>query len=415
MQVSTPSYTGGKTGTFYDAMFPLNSGNCATAKYLWWEIPPGATRALTLADISVTLTVKTWTLPTVETFPLYVGLHQSYLQWGYYGTSWGGREGDIAKIWGTAMRAHRLVPTNGTVGNIPVAADGSLNLNYQPEFGASWNQVVGAYTPPPLLQYMPNGVNLTALGKTTGIRPYFYVQDEPPASDYPAIAAKVAAIKAAAPNAKTMVTTGYNSQLSGLDIFVPVMNYFTDPAPYAGKEVWLYASCMSHSCTMCNGDVWGRTCFTPGPDNGIPDLVLDRPASYLMGFYAVGVKYAPTVKGLLYYAMDELEQFTRKDSTGKFSSRAIDTPWAFGGNFDGQLAFTIRAGEYGATDLGIAVTHRMKLLRHASQFADMLLALKAKDPAAYATVIAGLARTTKDWEKTTAPYEAAWDTVLSKL
>ena len=432
VSVATPSYVGGKTGTFYDAMFALNPGNCAAAKYLWWEIPAGATRTLTLADVSVTLNVKSWALPAVEGFPLYVGLHQSYLQWGYYGKAWGGREGDIAKIWGTAMRAHRLIPTNGTVTNPPVAPDmipgptptstpvpnpiaGQLDLNSGSQYGTSWNQVVGAYTPAPHLQYMPNGVNLTALGKTTGIRPYFYVADEPSSADYPTLNSKAQAIKAAAPFAKTMVTVSYSPQLSAFDIFVPVMNYFTDPAPYAGKEVWLYSSCMSHSCTMCNGDVWGRACFNPGTDNGYPDLVLDRPASHLMGFYATALKYSPTVKGLLYYAIDELEQFTRVSSTGVFSQRAIDTPWAFGGNMDGQLAYTVRPGEYGSTDIGIAVSHRMKLLRHASQFADMLLALKAKDPTAYTSVIQSLARTTKDWEKTTAPYEAAWDLVLSKL
>jgi hypothetical protein len=32
--VTTPSYSGGKTGTFYDALVPVGAANCATAKYL---------------------------------------------------------------------------------------------------------------------------------------------------------------------------------------------------------------------------------------------------------------------------------------------------------------------------------------------------------------------------------------------
>ena len=164
-----------------------------------------------------------------------------------------------------------------------------------------------------------------------------------------------------APSVRVMVTTDYDPRLANyVDIFAPVYNrLFTDqgpdPAAYSGKSLWTYASCMG----SCGPNRKRRIDAPkkPGPDTGLPDFLIDRPAERLFSFFRTVEETG--MDGALYYEATEGYPLAARDLN------LIEDPWNFGGNGDGLLFYPGRPGEFGLTAHQPLPSLRLKLIRYA--------------------------------------------------
>lgn len=364
--VKVPSYSTGRTGIFYDALVPLNAANCATAKYLWVDVAPTVTTRYDLGGASVHVVVK-GTLPANPTKPIMMLMANSFLTAGHYGKYVNGSE-SLGVPYLKEMIAHRLHPYGSYVTAPPVS--GGL-LDY--DAGGNNSFRLNSLNYNPSFVWLPNltGTALTAANAsvvTDGRQTWFYTMDEPQSGQLAGLRTTLASQKAAAPKIKRMVTTPFNSTLD-VDIFAPVAEQFeTGSYPkesaYAGHDLWLYVSCMSHGCS--NDLAAGPAPHVPGNETGAPDLALDRSAAEPFGFMLLAQRY-PSVKALLYY--NTVEQY-------KLYSRGLDM-WKgdlfnFGGNLDGTLFWPGRVGIEGLTAEVPVVSVRMKLLREAQNMADLM-------------------------------------------
>jgi hypothetical protein len=374
---TTPSSSAVKAGVFYDALPPLNTTNCATAKYLWVDVAPATTTTYSMGGATVAVTVK-GKLPANPTKPMMMLMGNSYLTSGHYGKYVAGSE-SLGIPYLKEMAAHRLHPYASRIVDPPVK-NGLLDLSY-PNTSQSFQSNALDYNPTRV--WLPNYTSTASLAAAEastlalGWNSWFYTMDEPADSQVTELKNSFALQKQYAPHVKRMVTYYYRSDFDA-DIFAPVAEQFDLSTPlwtggptypgessYSGKELWIYVSCMSHGC---GGD--GAT-VTPvsGSDSGAPDLTMDRSGVEPFGYMLLAQKY-PSVKSLLYY--NTVEQY-------KLYPQGVDM-WKngvfnFGGNLDGTLFWPGRVGVEGITSEMPVVSVRMKLLREAQNLADTLAQL----------------------------------------
>jgi len=345
---SAPSYP---LGTFYDAMKPIDSVNCVGAKYLQLDV----TASVKVGDAQITVVKKTTKAPVVPTISLSVELNNWVLVQGYCGGGYCNAESKALQAL-QLLKDHRMSPYKG------VPAD---TLAY-------WQAYVKEMAAGPV--YMGWG-GPSSWMPTAPVTPdaYSYIIDEPAiGNDF----SSVVAAWAAYPWVKLMMTgplrqrdyragpnfaklTDWPTAIrNGIKRFTVVFEQFCHEtwagsgeryackADYdaAGKEVNLYISNMSH------GNEGGGA-------SGAPDLVIDRSGVEPFGFFMVAMKY--DISGLLYY-----------DTIQGWQSVATRSVWTdayqFGGHGDGLLLMPDVANKKALP------TMRLKLLREASQLADIV-------------------------------------------
>ena len=219
-------------------------------------------------------------------------------------------------------------------------------------------------------------------------RALVYLWDEPKKAAFKELLKLSKLVKERAPSLKQLVTTTYSPQLEhSVDIFAPVMDQFDSqgfPAPSdyrnlqaKGHEVWWYVSCMSHGC-----DALG--------DSGVPDMVIDRPSSYIRSIGWLSMRYS--IDAFLYYSMNNGFQFSPKRDPWK-------SLWDFSGNGDGTLFYPGRPGQHGLTTHQPLSSLRLKLWRESSYDAEYITWMNGLRSAPPWWSSAQIARTTTAWNR----------------
>jgi hypothetical protein len=385
---SAPSYP---TGTFYDRMEPLTSNNCQGMVFAW--VPVNASMRVGTAQVNIT---KKQTLAPAKPR---VNLHADFNNWtmvlGYGGS--GVATGADALPALQLLSDFKISPYKGV--ESPTLAD--------------WNK----YTVPFALGsvYMdwgtPDGWLATAPRLADS---WVYIQDEPAIGSTAGISTALTAWAATAPWVKPMLTTPLRQRdyrtsspnygktvawpadvTAGVKIWVPVAeqlcqetwrgsgDFYPCPAEYAsaGKELWTYVSNMSH------GNEGSAA-------SGAPDLVIDRSAVEVFGFYLLALKH--DIRNLLYYNTIE--------GWSAFPGRDVNTnPYQFGGWGDGLLLYPDRAKKQAYPSA------RLALIREASQWVDIIMAagLEAEAKA--------LMTNSLTWNRSLAAFEALRTKALGLL
>lgn len=410
---TTPSSDAVSVGTFYDALVPLVAGNRAGTLYIWVDVNAAGTYTMGSATAVVTVT---GTLPAVPVKPMLMLMANSFLTLGHYAGYVGGSEA-LGIPYLDEMIAHRLHPYGSWV-SVPPITGGLINLSSGSPYDFQSQALDYSPTRVLLPGYTTSG-DLEAADASTVAEAWdawFYSMDEPSLpGGLAALQALLANQKLYAPHVKRMVTTPFNEDLDDVDIYCPLANQFdavwgetTMPgeSAYAGKELWLYVSCISHGCgpdLAADPDVERVS----GSDSGTPDLTMDRTAAEPFGFMLLGQKY-PTVTSLLYY--NTVEQYKL------FSLVDLDMwegeTWNFGGNLDGTLFWPGRVGIEGLAAETPIVSVRMKLLREAQNLADLLSML---DPTWVATQVDAIMTSPVDWTRDISVFETLQRDAMAQL
>jgi hypothetical protein len=166
-------------------------------------------------------------------------------------------------------------------------------------------------------------------------RLFVYVEDEPSEDRLPAVEARAAELQKDAPRMRRLVTTAVSRQLPSIDLWVPLLNCFAEPAsptcprpapraayPSAeakGAALWWYQSCASHGC--------GKDGTTDPRYAGWPSYMVDASATAArsMGTLAFSNRIAGELYFDVVYAYDHGDPWK--------------TQWHFGGNGDGTLYY----------------------------------------------------------------------------
>jgi hypothetical protein len=390
-EITRTSSSAAKAGTYYDPLQPLTASNCVDARYLQLD----ANQSVTVGDARITVIKKQVKAPAIPSVPLYVEFNNWTMIRGYCNGVYCNAES--AGLQGTRLlNDHRITPYKSQAANTL----------------ASWQQFVQPFQ---LGDFFAGAgaVPSYAASIQPQTRPLWaYVRDEPKYYDIATLLTELQGWQTTVPNIKRAVTTpirhrdlnpqsptfgkviDHSADVRNLiDIFIPVAEEFCvetwpnsrDFYPcrdaYVGKELWLYVSNMSHGA-----DTQSHT--------GAPDLVIDRSAVEEFGFYLLALKY--DLKGLLYYnAIEGWEAVRTRDVW-------VD-PYQFGGPGDGLLAYPDRANRVALPSI------RMKLLREASQFADIIKAAGMEQQAA------ALMTTPLNWQRDLKKFMELRDQALARL
>jgi hypothetical protein len=344
----------------------------------------------TPVSVPLTLTVWNFDLPSTASLPtaFYTG-HGSLIQ-GHYGTAAVDDATQIAMIkrYTDALLLHR-VSNQGMVYPAPPWGDAGVDWT---QFDRDWGPYLDGSVRLPggrLPRARATTVALQDWGHQEDVAYYrewarhfrargwsdqlfHYTFDEPSAADYPRILSRAAALHAADPALRSLVTHQLDAALIGaVDTWTPVINFVHNKPPSegaweifdnhrpdydgqlaSGDRLWWYQSCMSHGCGPLNGDPVPIT-DTPPYFTGWPSYMIDTPGmanrimEWLSWTYGIG--------GELYFHTTAAYEFGDR------------SPWTaryhFGGNGDGTLFLPGRPDRIGGSTHIPIETVRLKLIR----------------------------------------------------
>jgi len=362
VKLDTPSSAAGQPGVYYDALLPFNATSCRQSPYrlLEWKPEMIGTYQLWLDTQMRPLTVRFDGHFRRPAKPMFVGLSNSFLIAGHC-PSYCPMELQLGHAYRRLLRKHHLIPLQSWVLPLEVI-NHQLSLSQGSEKGLSFRQQ--GWSPSaywrefPRLPASNHTAWLIALENTlvterlTG-RGWVYVQDEP--ADFVALKAELQTYRRYAPSVQTMVTTPWQAALDTLvDIWSPNIAHWQPDLPgYQGKEVWPYLSCQG-SCGPDRRSV-ALSEKHPGPETGLPDLLIDRPVARLESYFQ-RLKQGGATGGLYYHAVEGYPLW-------RGGIDLIKDPWNFGGNGDGLLLYPGRPGEWGLKDHQPLASFRLKMMR----------------------------------------------------
>lgn len=372
MDLPIPSSEGGKTGIFYEVLPPRNAETCKASRYVLAEWRVEASSVVQFEIAGRELSVDVQMLPfDGPSRPFFVGIGNANLIKGHCPQAYCRKESSLGRLYSNLLVEHGIQPMQNWV-RVPPLRNGLLDLDAGADKGVSFRQLVQAYAIsgfvgfPRARRYADRRAYLEALERTVqreGLvgRAWIYAVDEP--HDMDALRDELALYRLFAPSVQIMVTTERRADLDPfIDLYAPVYNnLLSDTAPdiadYEGKGVWSYLSCMG----SCGPNRAGALAVEkiPGPDTGLPDLLIDRPAARLFQFFKRGAETG--LNAGFYYEASEGYRLIPK---------GIDItldPWNFGGNGDGLLVFPGIPGQYGLTEHTALASFRLKLIRYARQ------------------------------------------------
>lgn len=435
------SFAAARIGTHWDALVPMNrycpngvnpQGGGPTAWILGeFKIPkdakPGTYTGKVYASFlasglagglthptDLPVEVKVWpmTMPDRPSMPLYSELTTWFLLLGHYG-KWHEGESALAQKYIQNMLEHRMLPLKNWVGDVDPrklsqesAPNSSGDTFYStlvkplPAWASFTIPMVDKKASPAAIQSYFSVFERSLRREHLLDRSFLYFWDEPTHEEFPAFKRLAKQIKAAAPGIKILATVNYEPSIDSLiDVFVPVMDLFdrkgyATPETYlklkkAGKEFWLYTSCMSHGCTN-------------DQDSGSPDWVIDRTGPYVRAQAWVGMLYQ--ANGLLYYSVDNAFQYNRE---GPDARDPWKTLWDFTGHGDGTLYYPGRPGLHGLTEHQPVESLRLKLWRQSSYDAEYIQWMNQlqSPPAWWKPDFDKMVKSTHEWSKSDRDYQ----------
>lgn len=369
-ETTVPSYQGGRTGRFYEWLAPLNSETCKLSSYRLVEWIPTAEGDVKMGvgEDLVTVSIILKAAPTPLEF--FIGAQNSYLWQGHCG-GYCNMEADLGHKYAQALRSYGVTPMDSHV-ILPPVKNGKLDLDATGEF--SFRKLILNYSTEHV--YFPPAPRTWSVSQRTAYyqamqntvvsenlvgRAWVYLWDEPTSAQKSALLAELSLAKSAAPSVKMMVTTTYDSTLNTyIDVYAPVLNLlgrkgYPLPLAYSGKGLWPYVSCMD-SCGPNRADNVNVS-KDPGPDTGLPDMLIDRPSSFIFN-YVKELRDSGADAGLYYSAVEGY----------RLVPMGIDIQhdaWNFGGHGDGLLFVPGRPNEMGLTEHLPIPSWRLVVLRAA--------------------------------------------------
>lgn len=364
-RIKTPSYEGGQTGTSHEALVPRNPISCDLSAYVFVEWKPRESGAVKfrLGDKTVTVKINLEKVFRTPKRPLYVGASNSFLIKGHC-LGYCRREAELGRKYNDILRAHHIQPMQSWA-FFPPVRNGRLDLDAGRDGGLSFRDLATAPGDPMVgfpraTHYKDQVAYLRALEATIREealigRAWVFVHDEP--ENLASLRAELVLYRTHAPSVLTMVTMSFDKTFASyVDIFAPVLNQLKRGSrPYSGHGLWPYVSCMG-SCGP-NMAARPKSPRIPGPDTGITDFLIDRPAEHLFAYFRE-LDRMGSDGGLYYHAVEGY----RLSPNGV---NLLEDPWNFGGNGDGLLLYPGRPGEFGLTDHQPLPSLRLKLIRHA--------------------------------------------------
>jgi len=366
-QISSPSSTATKPGTYYDILVPWNQTTCRLSAFRLIEWKPTRTGPVSLftgnKEVRIDVLLRGHFTSASKSF--HVGLSNSFLIKGHCKT-YCPREAELGHKYKKLLQDHHITPIQSWV-RVPPIIRGYLNLNDGRENGLSFWQLANDANQhfinfPRQTLYQNSQAYLQALERTVQKqnligRAWVYVRDEP--QDFEALKKELLQYRKFAPSVLTMVTVPYGPDLKKLiDIFAPnIAEWDRTESGYDGKLVWPYASCMG-SCGP-NRAYKNDMKRAPGPDVGRPDFLIDRPASRIQDYF--NDLYRSNANSGLYYHGVEGHALYRKGID------ILRDPWNFGGNGDGALLYPGRPNEFGLVEHSPLPSFRLKLIRQAQE------------------------------------------------
>ena len=253
-RIKTPSYEGGNTGTFYDALVPRNPVSCDLSSYVFAEWKPGKSGDVRfrLGDQTVTVKIKLEKVFKTPERPLYIGVSNSFLIKGHC-LGYCRREAELGRKYNAILRAHHIQPMQSWA-LFPPVRNGRLDLDAGRDGGLSFRDLATAPGDPMVgfpraTHYKDQVAYLKALEATVGEealigRAWVYVHDEP--EDLASLRDELVLYRTHAPSVLTMVTTSFEESLASyVDIFAPALHQLRrGRGPYTGHGLWPYVSCM---------------------------------------------------------------------------------------------------------------------------------------------------------------------------
>jgi hypothetical protein len=371
LRTKTPSGKETSTGVFHEVLVPRSATTCAASGLVLadWRANLDQTVVFRQGAQEVRVQQKIHKNHTRSPLPFFVGINPANLPRGHCPNVECPGAVELFGMYAELLKAHRIQPIQGYV-RFPPIRHGMLDLDAGPP-DSSFRETVMAHTVhgtigfPRATRYSNPVAYLRALQRTViaeGLKglAWVYAADEP--ADIDALARHLQLYRTHAPDVRVMVTTDHDQRLSGLiDTYAPVFNRLRSRwhpgfGDYGDTDLWTYLSCMG-SCGPNRADR-PEAIRKAGPETGLADLLIDRPAAQLFEFFQT---VSGRVDGVLYYEAAE---------TYRLSPLGVDIfgdTWNFGGNGDGLLVFPGRPGEFGLTGHMPLPSLRLKLLRHALQ------------------------------------------------
>jgi hypothetical protein len=393
----------------------------------------------TPVGVPVTLTVWAFDLPSTSSLPTAFYTGQSSLVQGHYDTGYvdDATQITLLKRYTDALLLHRL----SNQGMVYPAPDGVDWTQFDRDWGPYLDgtgtlpggRLPGARATTVALQdwgHQDDVSYYSAWASHFRSRGWFdrlfhYTMDEPTPAQYPLIQSRAAALHAADPELRSLVTHQVEPSLVGsVDIWTPVINYVDnkpgaqdasdlygnhrpdyDGRLAAGDQLWWYQSCMSHGCGPLDGTPV-PVVDTPPYFNGWPSYMIDtagmtnRIMEWLTWSYGVG--------GELYFHTTAAYEFGYR------------TPWTarylFGGNGDGNLFLPGRPDLIGgSTDIPIE-TVRLKLIREGLEDYEYLTKVAQLGDRAFADAQARtLVTNTYTWSHAPAALYAARSALANRI
>ncbi len=256
-------------------------------------------------------------------------------------------------------------------------------------------------------------------------RLFHYTVDEPTPAQYDLVRSRAAALHAADPTLRSLVTHELDPSLVGaVNIWTPVINFVDNKAEAdggwnlignhrpdyaarlaAGDQLWWYQSCMSHGCGPLDGTPV-PIAETPSYFSGWPSYMIDtegvanRIMEWLTWNYGVG--------GELYFHTTAAYEFGYR------------TPWTarylFGGNGDGNLFLPGRPSVIGGSTHIPIETVRLKLIREGLEDYEYLARVTQLGDRAFADAQARtLVTNTYTWSHAPAALYAARSALANRI
>jgi O-antigen ligase len=433
VNTENPSFPGAYVGKYLDPAVPLSGPVCFKDENYHWllgevnipqaTVPGTYSGKVNFGGKTVDIKLKVWkmSVPIKPSLPGYSEMTPWFSLLGHHG-KWSEDEAELAQAYIAAMSEHRIYPLKSFVAPLEIKTAGQplLEISEKPSPKSSFKSITlnrpsWAYFDFPTIgssgfekiDFEKAKIYFTAVENTLKEigRPdkaIVYLWDEPKPEAMPDLLKLSKLVDTVAPSLKQLVTITFDSTLANtVDIFAPVMDQFDNPdypSPKAYQEfkrkdpkheVWWYVSCMSHGCEALR-------------DSGMPDMVIDRPASYIRSISWLSMKYQ--IDSFLYYSVNNGYQYYPKRDPWK-------SLWDFSGNGDGTLFYPGRAGERGLERETPIASLRLKLWRESSYDADYIKwmnSLKDK-PEWWNKEFNTLVKNTTEWSKVYSDYRKLRD------